>query len=113
MNAAPGQRLCRLDAIADGSARGFQLADRDADVFVVRQGREAFAYRNSCPHTGVALDWVPDQLLDDTGNYIQCANHGALFQIHDGRCIAGPCAGDALTKLPARVDGDFVILDLD
>ncbi|MEE8263379.1 MAG: Rieske (2Fe-2S) protein, partial [Gammaproteobacteria bacterium] len=42
--------------------------------------------------------WVPDQFLDETGNLLQCATHGALFRIEDGFCVAGPCTGASLTQ---------------
>jgi len=98
-------RLCELDRIPDGGTRGFQiqLGGHSLDLFLVRRGARAFAYRNSCPHTGGPLDWVPDQFLDIDGRWIQCATHAALFQIESGLCIAGPCAGDRLSPVTIRL----------
>ena len=58
------------------------------------------------------LDWVPDRFMSEDGSYIMCATHGALFEIEDGDCIAGPCAGDRLTDVPVTVapDGRVVLL---
>jgi nitrite reductase/ring-hydroxylating ferredoxin subunit len=102
-----GTLLCRLDEIEDGEARGFELdegATRRA-VFVVRDGDAVYGYENSCPHLGTPLEFLPDDFMSEDGHHIVCATHGALFQIHDGYCIAGPCAGDNLRPVPVRVDG--------
>lgn len=105
-----GQVLCRLDEIPDGAAKGFELdhdggdADVPLEIFVVRAGARAFAYVNVCPHTGSPLDWQPDDFMSEDGCSIMCHTHGALFEIEDGFCIAGPCAGDALTPVKVEVD---------
>ncbi|MFO7604032.1 MAG: Rieske 2Fe-2S domain-containing protein, partial [Gammaproteobacteria bacterium] len=62
------------------------------------------AYRNQCPHTGVALNWQEDVFLDSRDELIQCAMHGALFVPETGRCIWGPCQGQVLQKLHAVTD---------
>ncbi len=101
-----GQVLCRLDGIPDGTAKGFDLGsgDEPLEIFVVRAGARAFAYVNVCPHTGSPLDWQPDDFMSEDGCSIMCHTHGALFEIEDGFCIAGPCAGDALTPVKVEVD---------
>ena len=101
--------LCRLEEIADGQAKGFDLGD-DA-IFVVRAGRRLFAYRNACPHTGGTLDWGGDDFMSESGEHILCQTHGALFQIDDGACLAGPCLGDCLATVAVALDGhDQVVL---
>ncbi len=102
-------RLCDLRAIGDGQARGFELDD-GLSVFVLRRGDAYFAYLNRCPHTGVELNWQPDQFLDSEGRYIQCSMHGALFRVEDGACLRGPCAGQALTPITLRVRDDGLYL---
>nr|WP_221800300.1 Rieske (2Fe-2S) protein [Oceanobacter mangrovi] len=98
--------LCSLDELLPGTARGFELNDKP--VLVVRQGSNLYAYHNSCPHRGIRLEWQPDQFLDIDNHFIQCSTHGALFNIHDGLCIAGPCVGDALLPLACEVrDGQI------
>jgi nitrite reductase/ring-hydroxylating ferredoxin subunit len=102
-------RLCRLDEIPDGAARGFRLRDpagREVRIFAVRRGATAYAYLNRCPHRGTPLDWTPDHLLDAEGRHLVCATHGALFRVEDGVCLAGPCVGDQLVPVPlAQEDG--------
>ena len=78
------------------------------DVFVVRRGTQVFAYRNHCPHTGSPLDWQPDQFLNLDRTLIQCATHMALFRIDDGRCVSGPCKGEALTPVALSVVDGWV-----
>lgn len=95
--------LCRLEEIEDGQARGFALAD-GRDIFVVRAGRAVYGYLNSCPHQGLPLDWTPDRFISAETGLILCANHGATFEIEDGRCLAGPCAGERLRPVAVAVD---------
>jgi nitrite reductase/ring-hydroxylating ferredoxin subunit len=98
--------ICALEDIPDQKARGFTLGDgeKKIDFFIVRKGDEIFGYINSCPHTGINLDWQPDQFLDLTGHQIQCSTHGALFRIKDGYCVYGPCMGRSLTPVELVVD---------
>ena len=95
--------LCALNDIPDQKARGFTLETEGnkLEFFIVRKGDQVYGYINRCPHTGVNLDWQPDQFLDLTGYQIQCSTHGALFRIRDGLCVYGPCQGQHLTlQLP-------------
>jgi len=105
-------RLCALDEIDEGGSAGFiaEFEDNRMAVLAVRQGDEAFVYENSCPHIGAPLDFQPGQFLNVERTHIICSTHGALFQIHDGHCISGPCEGDHLTPLPASVrDGSVYV----
>jgi nitrite reductase/ring-hydroxylating ferredoxin subunit len=96
--------LCRLSDIPDGDARGFAAPPGDfVGLFAVRDGDSVRVWRNSCPHLGVPLDWAPDEFLDATGRFIQCATHGAQFRRDDGVCIKGPCIGEALQAVPSVV----------
>lgn len=110
-----GIRVCRLDELGEGCSRGFTLEIDGAvlELFLVRAGDTVYAYENSCPHTGGPLDWVPDQFLNMDGDLIQCATHDALFRIHDGVCVAGPCAGDRLRPVRVRLEGGQVRVILD
>ena len=104
-----------LKDLPEGSSRGFSVNTPSGceDVFLVHINSRLFAYRNSCPHTGGPLDWVPDQFLNLDGDLIQCATHDALFRIEDGTCIAGPCAGKALSPVPVQIRNDEIFLILD
>jgi nitrite reductase/ring-hydroxylating ferredoxin subunit len=106
--------LCRLEAIPEGSSKGF-VADPTAyyaDILVVRTREGVYAYRNRCPHTGAPMEGQPDQFLDYTGTLIQCGIHAAQFRIQDGYCIAGPCGGCYLQKVAITVrDGAVIALE--
>ncbi len=107
------RRLCSLNELRDRGARGFELSLPDgtkASFIVVRDGDAVYVYHNRCPHTGINLEWQPDQFLDPDGAFLQCATHGALFRPEDGYCVRGPCAGDRLQAVPAAViDGEVAI----
>ena len=115
MTARPFRRgaLCRFDALEDPGGKGFSINVRGEakDILVVRCDNRIYSYLDSCPHTGVSLDWVSDQFLDLRQEFIQCATHGALFRIVDGHCVQGPCAGDNLTPVPVSVIDGHVIVD--
>lgn len=110
-----GRVLCRLAEIDDGAGKGFLLGEglEQRDVMVLRAGERVFGYVNSCPHQGTPLDWVEDAFMSEDGGHIMCHTHGALFQVEDGYCIAGPCSGDSLTPLTLEVDdqGQVILLD--
>lgn len=99
--------------LSEGGSRGFSvvLDGGTLEGFLVRSGGVVYAYRNSCPHTGAPLDWTPDSFLDLDGTLIQCALHGALFQIQTGLCVHGPCVNQHLTPLPVDVvDGRIFLV---
>lgn len=101
--------LCGLDSLRDGEARAFDIEGES--LFLVRATGKVYAYENRCPHRFLELNWRPDTFLDHTKTFIQCAVHGALFQVEDGRCIVGPCIGDHLTPRPIEiVDGQIRLL---
>ena len=110
--AGAGERtLCRLDEIPDGGARGFPAAPGGfTGLFAVRRGDRVFVYVNSCPHIGLPLEPLPHRFLDTRRQNIVCSAHGARFRVGDGVCISGPCLGEALETVEARiVDGQVVV----
>ena len=105
--------LCTLDDIPDGGSASFvaALGERRAAIFAVRQGDAVFVYENSCPHIGSPLDSMARGFLNNDETYIECDTHGALFQIEDGVCVSGPCAGDVLSAVVSEVrDGKVFII---
>ena|SRR5690606_28360768 len=93
--------LCHMDEIPEAGSKGFRV--NNTALFAVKQQGRIYLYRNECPHIGVSLEWIPDQFLDSSKTLIQCANHGALFSIDNGKCIAGPCSGKSLTQVPFEI----------
>jgi nitrite reductase/ring-hydroxylating ferredoxin subunit len=101
-------RLCALADLPGEGSKGFKLADRT--LFAVNYQGSLYLYHNACPHIGTRLEWVEDQFLDSSGTLIQCANHGALFVIQTGKCVAGPCEGRSLTPVDYQIEGDNIFI---
>lgn len=91
-----------VDELDDPGSCGFTWQGWDHWGFVVRVGSRLAAYRNVCPHAGHPLHYAPHAFLTADGTQLICSSHGAVFERLDGRCVAGPCAGAALTPIPVR-----------
>ncbi len=104
--------LCKTSDIEDPGSKSFEIkiGRKTRSIFVVHKDGQFFAYYNSCPHTGVNLEWQEDQFLDLDKALIQCATHDALFLIDSGECISGPCAGDWLSPIPLAIENDEIVL---
>ena len=102
---AAGTALCRVDDIAEGTAKVFSFGGgKDMfEMFVLRRPEGLFAYVNDCPHARSPLDWRPGEFLTRDKTLLLCTMHGARFSIEDGTCVMGPCVGDSLTKVPIEV----------
>ena len=88
--ASLSSRAFEIDLEDEGACSGFLLREKDMTLR---------AYKNSCPHTGAPLNWMPDQFLTREGLYVQCSIHGAMFKTENGECFAGPCSGKFLKAL--------------
>lgn len=105
-DAAGWMDVCAAEALAEGgdgvrfdwpgSVRGPIAA------FVVRVDGAPRAYLNRCAHVPVELDWLPGKFLDESGLYLVCATHGAMYDAQSGACVGGPCRGAALVPLVVR-----------
>jgi nitrite reductase/ring-hydroxylating ferredoxin subunit len=104
-------RLGPLKDIPDRTARGYaaDLGKTHRKVVVYRDGETVLGFADACPHMGVPLPWNPDDYLTPDGKYLRCANHGALFDL-DGRCVFGPCKGEALPRLELEIRRGIVWL---
>lgn len=97
--------LCHQDSIVEGRARGFDVHDEGTDVlFVVRHRGQLHAWRNDCPHNRAPMAWQRDEYLNAAGTHIACHAHGALFTLHTGLCVRGPCIGQSLVRETLCVD---------
>jgi nitrite reductase/ring-hydroxylating ferredoxin subunit len=100
--------LCSLDDIEEGHS--IEMVIQDRPLFAVRKANAIYAYWNICPHRGSPLNWSPNQFLSIDKQTIQCAFHGALFEIDSGLCVLGPCTGDHLQAINLHQNGqDFAI----
>ena len=106
-------QLCTLNDVPDGGSNGFVLDTDDGrcGLMVIRRGNGIVCYTNSCPHIGTPLDMQPGKFLDRAKAHILCTTHGALFNIDDGLCIAGPCVDDHLTPIATEVRDGAVFVD--
>jgi nitrite reductase/ring-hydroxylating ferredoxin subunit len=104
-------RLCLLADITDGHAIEVEaMVDNEVEsLMVYRDGDQARAYYNVCPHAGRRLDYAPGRFLVRNGTII-CAAHGATFTADTGDCTAGPCRGDRLRGVPVVVSEGVVRL---
>lgn len=107
--------LCALHELADPGARAFTAGRGDWPLrgLVVRRGAEVHAYANRCPHAGHPLNLRPHEFLTPDGTLLLCHSHGALFEIASGRCVAGPCPGASLRRIPIEVRAGYVLLASD
>ncbi len=106
-----GEILCRLLDIEDGKAKEFSygLGDDLRDIFIQRMGDKVYAYENTCPHAFVPMNMTAGDFTEKTGQYFICQNHGALFDIQTGKCLAGPCNGQSLTAIDVDLkDGNII-----
>ena len=97
--------LCSLNDIEEGHS--IEMVIQERPLFAVRKANTIYAYWNICPHRGSPLNWSPNQFLTFDHQAIQCAFHGALFEIDSGLCIAGPCSGDSLQPVELRCEDYF------
>ncbi|MFL0798032.1 MAG: Rieske (2Fe-2S) protein [Cellvibrionaceae bacterium] len=100
--------LCNISDIPENGSKGFEL--ENLRLFAVQKRGEIFIYKNICPHAQLPLEWVPDQFLDNNKELILCSSHGALFQIHDGLCVTGPCIGQSLEAIPFSVKNQQIFI---
>ena len=107
-----GDILCSLSELEENSAKEFSYrSGRDVhDIFIQRKEGDVFAYVNICPHAGTPLNMEEGKFLEKTGTYLMCHTHGALFQLSDGLCVAGPCNGAHLRPVAINVENGNIIV---
>jgi len=105
--------ICEKDELKEFESKQFEYhyLDEIRQGFVINMQDKLFVYQNHCPHTGVELNWQDNIFLSYDKLNIQCAMHGALFQIANGMCIWGPCIGQSLQSIPLRYELNRVYLD--
>ncbi len=109
---APGEWRCPVASVPPGSTAAFTLdcGGRAVKGFVVNFEGLYAAFVNRCAHVGTPLDLWPNEFFTEDGRALVCSTHGALYEPDTGFCTAGPCAGDRLTALPLRVEGDTLVV---
>lgn len=106
----PLHPLCNSrDLVDSGLAVSFDVvyAGQTCRAFAIRYQGEAHAYLNRCAHVAMEMDWQPDRFFDDSGRWLICASHGAIYEPTTGACRSGPCRG-GLIKI-GLVEHDGVV----
>lgn len=108
-------RLINKKSLPSYSAREFSIETGSfpVNIFIININNNFFAYENRCPHTGVTLNWQPDQFFDIENHFIQCSTHGALFRFDDGYCVRGPCTGAKLRSLPLKIEDSEIYVQVE
>ena len=106
--------VARAAEIGEGETVKFKFSEREQEKegFVIRHQGRLFAYRNECRHIPMTMDWVENRFLSRDRCYIQCATHGALYEITTGHCVSGPPAGERLRVLPVEERADEIVVTL-
>jgi nitrite reductase/ring-hydroxylating ferredoxin subunit len=112
--ASDARVICRSDELAEGG-KGvrFELpgSKRRIAAFAIRFDKRVYGYWNMCPHAGTELDWQHGDFFDESGLYLICATHGAVFAPENGYCLGGPCARQKLVALEMEErDGKVYLL---
>jgi nitrite reductase/ring-hydroxylating ferredoxin subunit len=111
-----GERLiCGSKELVEGGAGvRFELVRNGAALpaFVVRWHAKPFAYINECMHQATELDWNEGDFFDESGLYLMCATHGAMYAPDSGLCVSGPCRGATLAAVSvSERDGHIFVVE--
>lgn len=102
------QPLCNSrDLVDGGQAVPFDVvyAGQTCRAFAVRYKGQPHAYLNRCTHVAMELDWQPNRIFDDSGQWLLCASHGAAYLPDTGQCAGGPCHGGLVKITLSEKDG--------
>ena len=100
--------LCNAsDLVEGGEAVPFDInyAGQTCRAFAIRYEGLPHAYLNRCTHVAMELDWQPNQVFDDSGQWLLCASHGAAYRPDTGQCAGGPCQGGLIKITLSENDG--------
>ena len=102
--------LCNTGELQNsGEAVPFDVVyrGRTCRAFAIRFEGRSHAYVNECAHVAMELDFQPNQFFDNSGQWLICATHGAMYHPASGACAGGPCRG-GLEKI-ALTEQDGVV----
>ena len=74
-------------------------------AFAIRWKGQVHAYLNRCAHVAMEMDWQPNRFFDDSGRWLLCSTHGAVYQPDTGECAGGPCRGGLVKITLTERDG--------
>lgn len=102
------QPLCNSRDLVDGGlAVPFDVvyAGQTCRAFAVRWKGAVHAYLNRCAHIAMEMDAQPDRIFDDSGQWLLCSTHGAVYRPDTGACGGGPCRGGLVRIALSERDG--------
>ncbi|HJX09259.1 MAG TPA: Rieske 2Fe-2S domain-containing protein [Candidatus Binatia bacterium] len=107
-----GRVVATVNEIETGSVKKFWIICQEyrVDGFLLNDNGSFHAYVNRCRHMTTPLDFIRDQFLSEDRRHLMCYTHGALYEFATGLCIAGPCKGESLYRLPVRIDHGEVLV---
>ncbi len=100
--------LCASTGLANGGlAVPFDVvyAGQTCRAFAVRYQGQVHAYLNRCAHVAMEMDFQPNRFFDNSGDWLICATHGALYEPQTGQCRGGPCRGGLIKITLSEVGG--------
>ncbi len=100
--------LCNAtDLLEGGLAVPFDVvyAGQTCRAFAIRFEGKAQAYLNRCSHVAMELDFQPNRVFDDSGQWLLCATHGAVYNPESGECAGGPCRGGLIKIALSETNG--------
>lgn len=74
-------------------------------AFAIRYSGVVRAYLNRCTHIPMEMDHDGDRFFDDSGEWLVCSTHGAIYQPDTGACMGGPCRGGLVRITLTESDG--------
>jgi len=102
--------LCNSSDLLDGGlAVPFDVmyGGQTCRAFAIRWRGGVHAYLNRCAHVAMEMDWQPNRFFDDSGDWLLCGTHGAVYRPDSGECGGGPCRG-GLVKIVLSESGGVV-----
>ncbi|WP_374492232.1 Rieske (2Fe-2S) protein [Brachymonas sp.] len=100
--------LCSSDAIEEGGeVMPFDVVHdgEECRAFAARFEGRVSAFLNRCTHVAMELDFQPNRIFDDSGQWLLCASHGAVYHPESGECMGGPCHGGLVRLQVEEEDG--------
>ncbi|AMO22119.1 Rieske 2Fe-2S domain-containing protein [Ramlibacter solisilvae] len=100
--------LCNSRELVDGGvAVPFDViyGGQTCRAFAIRYQGRVQAYLNRCAHVAMEMDWQPNRFFDDSGRWLLCGTHGAVYQPDTGACASGPCRGGLVRIATSERDG--------
>lgn len=109
-----GSEIIGVSAVPSDSTMVFRVRDTETnekkEAILTRVTGDVRAWFNYCQHlTHIRLDKGTGAEIRN--NELVCTNHGAYFDLDDGYCNYGPCAGAYLIDLSITIDNGSVYLD--